>query len=111
MEDRKEFEMNEQELETADGGTETNSLLHGTGYYMTVQVEKNYLALRSEPEYRYENEIAKLYTGDQIEFIRPYNDTYVYVFDPKTGQYGYTNCNYLIDPQTGRRGVSNPLGF
>ena len=78
MEDRKKFEMNEQELETAAGGTETNSLLHGTGYYMTVQVEKNYL---------------------------------VYVYDPKTGQYGYTNCNYLIDPQTGRRGVSNPLGF
>ena len=108
MEDRKKFEMNEQELETAAGGTETNSLLHGTGYYMTVQVEKNYLALRSEPEYRYENEIAKLYTGDQIEFIRPYNDTYVYVFDPKTGQYGYTNCNYLVDPRTGRRGVAYP---
>lgn len=108
MEDRKKFEMNEQELETAAGGTETNSLLHGTGYYMTVQVEKNYLALRSEPEYRYENEIAKLYTGDQVEFIRPYNDTYVYVFDPKTGQYGYTNCNYLVDPRTGRRGVAYP---
>ena len=108
MEDRKKFEMNEQELETAAGGTETNSLLHGTGYYMTVQVEKNYLALRSEPEYRYENEIAKLYTGDQVEFIRPYNDTYIYVFDPKTGQYGYTNCNYLVDPRTGRRGVAYP---
>ena len=81
MEDRKEFEMNEQELETAAGGTETNSLLHGTGYYMTV------------------------------EFVRRCDSTYIYVYDPKTGQYGYTNCNYLIDPQTGRRGVSNPLGF
>ncbi len=49
-----------------------------------------------------------VYTGDQIEFIRPYNDTYVYVFDPKTGQYGYTNCNYLVDPRTGRRGVAYP---
>jgi hypothetical protein len=111
MEDRKKFEMNEQELETAAGGTETNSLLHGTGYYMTVQVEKNYLALRTYPEYNDSNEIARLYTGDQVEFVRKCDSTYIYVYDPKTGQYGYTNCNYLIDPQTGRRGVSNPLGF
>ena len=48
MEDRKKFEMNEQELETAAGGTEA-SIFHGTGYYMTVQVEKNYLALRTYP--------------------------------------------------------------
>ena len=53
-------------------------------------------------------QFVSLYTGDQIEFIRPYNDTYVYVFDPKTGQYGYTNCNYLVDPRTGRRGVAYP---
>ena len=106
MTDNKNFEMNDQELEKAAGGE--YGYAGGAGYYMTVQVEKNYLALRSEPEYRYENEIAKLYTGDQIEFIRPYNDTYVYVFDPKTGQYGYTNCNYLVDPRTGRRGVAYP---
>ena len=110
MEDRKKFEMNEQELETAAGGTEA-SIFHGTGYYMTVQVEKNYLALRTYPEYNDNNEIARLYTGDQVEFVRRCDSTYVYVYDPKTGQYGYTNCNYLIDPATGRRGVSNPLAL
>ena len=109
MTDNKNFEMNDQELEKAAGGE--YGYAGGAGYYMTVQVEKNYLALRTYPEYNDSNEIARLYTGDQVEFVRRCDSTYVYVYDPKTGQYGYTNCNYLIDPQTGRRGVSNPLGF
>ena len=40
----------------------------------------------------------------------PYDATYLYVFDMKTGQYGYVEGNSLVDPRTGKKGMAT-FGF
>ena len=65
------------------------------GYYR-VHVEKGYLALRSYPAYDEANEKGELHTGDVVEFVRSYDDTYWWVRSPKLGKSGYVNKNYLV---------------
>ena len=61
----------------------------------TVDVN-GYLALRSKPVYDAANEIGKLTTGDTVELISSYNTgSYVEVFAPSIGSYGYVNAGYL----------------
>jgi hypothetical protein len=48
--------------------------------------------------------------GDQVELVMPYDATYLYVFDMKTGQYGYVEGNSLVDPRTGKKGMAT-FGF
>ena len=66
-------------------------ILRGFG---TVCVDNGYLALRSEPAYAYENEIAHLYTGDKIQYAGDACGSYVTVYT-ESGQFGWVNENYL----------------
>ena len=60
-----------------------------------VQVDKNYLALRTAPAFEKSNEIGQLYTGDTVTLLNKYNDEYWYVYSPKYDACGYVNCEYL----------------
>ena len=62
----------------------------------TVKVSDGYLALRSAPTYDDSNVIGQLYTGDTVELISTYNTgSYVEVFAPKFGAYGYVNAAFI----------------
>ena len=65
----------------------------GTTY--RVNVEKGYLALRSDKAYDKNNEIGKLYSGDTVEVTDTSDATYWYVYVPKLGKEGYVDKNYL----------------
>ena len=103
MKDMKKHEMSDNDLENAAGG---KAYGYGTNFYLTVQTAQSYLPLLEKPEKNSANELAKLYTGDQVEPVMPYVTTYLYVFDMKTGQYGYVEGNSLIDPRTGKKGMA-----
>ena len=61
----------------------------------TVSVN-GYLALRNAPCYDAANEIGKLHTGDTVELVSTYNTgSYVEVFAPKLGCYGYVNAGFI----------------
>ena len=93
--------INEQALENAAGGQ------GGAAVYKTVaNLQAGYLAVRTAPEAKYENEIqsTKLYNGDTVQIAGAYvqgttfnggKATYVYVFVPKTGVSGYVNAAFL----------------
>ncbi len=90
-----------QELEEAAGG------VGAKGVYKTVaNLPSGYLAVRTAPEAKYENEIqsTKLYNGDVVQITGNYVQgttfgggaaTYVWVFVPKTGVSGYVNAAFL----------------
>ena len=97
-----EFEkINEQELENAAGGQAgAANIKH------VANIQAGYLAVRTAPEAKYENEIksTKLYNGDTVQITGEYvqgttfngaKATYVWVFVPKTGVSGYVNAYYL----------------
>ena len=66
-----------------------------SGKTYTVQVTKNYLALRNAKGYNYFNEIGKLYSGDTVTLKDNSDPTYWYVYSPKLNLSGYVNKNYL----------------
>ncbi len=53
--------MSEEELQDVIGGVKKNS-----GWFMTVNVPKNYLALRPQPYWDQYHEMAQLYPGYQV---------------------------------------------
>lgn len=61
-----------------------------------VNVDKGYLALRTEKKYDASNEKAELYTGDVVQRIEASDPEYWYVYSPKYETYGYVNCEYLV---------------
>ena len=62
----------------------------------TVYVSDGYLALRSYPSFDDSNVVGQLYTGDTVELISNYTDgSYVQVFSPRLGLYGYVNAGFL----------------
>ena len=93
---------NEQALEDIAGGK-----VGYNGQWMTVvNLQSGYLAIRTAPSYKYENEINHigLYNGDQVQIagqavrgtgINGTPATYAYVYSPKFGCYGYVNAYYL----------------
>ena len=62
-----------------------------------VQVEKNYLALRSEPALERENEIGKLYTGYIVAVLDTSDPQYWMVYSWDLLKYGYVNKDYLVE--------------
>ncbi len=87
--------------EPPDDEDRTDSLYIGAGTPPTdyvdvawVNVQKNYLALRSEQSSNASNIIGKMYNGSYVCVIRT-EGTYWYVYAPSLGQYGYTDSNYL----------------
>ena len=69
------------------------------GSTFVVNVDKNYLALRSAPSYDASNEFGKLYTGDVVEAVdTTSNSDYWKVKSPKYNDAGWVNKNYLVYP-------------
>lgn len=89
-----EFEKNEniindEELDEVAGG-------RGSSHHwktVTCHVQKGYLALRSAPAYKRENELDQIYNGHQFK-IRPDKRSGAYVWSKYHGIEGWTNSNY-----------------
>ena len=60
-----------------------------------VSVASGYLALRTVPSYDAANEIGQLYNGDTVQVIGAASGSYVQVFSPKYGAYGWVNAGFL----------------
>ena len=69
----------------------------GTLKRYTVNVKKNYLALRTAKAFKAENEIGKLYKGDKVIHCptSSENSDYWYVYSPDLNKLGYVNRHYL----------------
>ena len=84
------------ELETAVGG-------YGEGRWVTVSgLQTGYLAMRLRPTYDANNEIrgSESYNGDKLQIVGGTTvgtdgETYVWVYNPRTGKIGWTNLRYL----------------
>ena len=73
-----------------------NQIANSAKAVHTVYVTDGYLALRTQPTFDDSNIIGQLYTGDTVELISTYNTgSYVEVFSPKYGTYGYVNAGFL----------------
>ena len=93
--------INDQELEKVAGGAEGREPLK-----TVCRLEGGYLAVRTAPEFKYENEIqsCKLYNGDRVKITGPTvtgtginntKATYVWITAMKNGVSGYVNAYYL----------------
>ena len=92
LKDQNELSLDELE-HIAGGGAYGN----GTNIYMTVHTKGGGIPLLAAPDRSGADELAKLYTGDKVELVRPYDAEFMYVFDIKTGQYGYVEGNCLVE--------------
>lgn len=91
--------LNDQQLEDAAGGKHR---YHDSNRRYVCNLHSGYLAMRTSPTYDYKNEIrgSELYNGDVVyiagDYVSGYDGkTYVWVYSPKTGTYGYVNAGYL----------------
>ena len=94
--------INPEELENVAGGAA------GTGVWKTVaNLTGGYLAIRTAPEAKYENEInhTGLLNGDKVQVTGGTvtgtgfgggKATYTWVYAPKYGVSGYVNAAYLV---------------
>ena len=93
--------LNEENLEEAAGGKH-HYHTYSTNERHVANLQSGYLAMRTEPNYDYNNEIrgCELYNGYTVyiegDYVRGYDGrTYVWVYSPKHGRYGYVNASYL----------------
>ena len=91
-----ESKINDSELEQVAGGNRSDGWVTVTGLH------KGFLALRTEPVYDYNNEIrgSESYNGDKLQIVGGTTvgtdgETYVWVYNPRTGKIGWTNLRYL----------------
>ena len=63
--------------------------------WKTVYVSEGYLALRDYPTYDSTNEIGQLYTGDVVQIAGEASGSYIMVYSPKYGAYGWVNAGFL----------------
>ena len=84
--------LNPDELEQVAGGND--GLDQAKWKWVTVTGTKNYLAIRSIPEYDYYNEIGKFKNGDRIQ-IRPDITSGVYVYASGNKLQGWVNGKYV----------------
>ena len=73
-----------------------------------MQVERNYLALRSEPALERENEIGKLYTGYIVAVLDTSDPQYWMVYSWDLLKYGYVNKDYLTGNSSSGPSYSYP---
>ena len=85
------------ELEQVAGGRGDKD-----GWCTVAGLHSGFLALRTAPVYDYNNEIrgSESYNGDRLKITGNYTmgtdgETYVWVFNPRTGMSGWTNARYL----------------
>ena len=93
--------INEQELEGVAGGYG-----YDNGWRTVSGLQSGYLAIRTAPAAKYENEINHigLLNGDKVQITGSYVQgtgfggsaaTYVWVFAPKFGISGYVNAAFI----------------
>ena len=93
--------INEQELENVAGGYG-----YDNGWRTVRGIQSGYLAIRTAPAAKYENEInhVGLHNGDKVQITGSYVQgtgfgggaaTYVWVFAPKFGISGYVNAAFI----------------
>ena len=81
-----------------------NTHIAKAGTIYRVNVEKGYLALRSDKAYDKNNEIGKLYSGDTVEVTDTSDATYWYVYVASLNKAGYVNKDYLKAVDTSNAG-------
>ena len=93
--------IDEQELENVAGGYG-----YDNGWRTVRGLQSGYLAIRTQPSAKYENEINHigLQNGDKVQITGSYVQgtgfgggaaTYVWVFAPKFGISGYVNAAFI----------------
>ena len=93
--------INEQELEEVAGGYG-----YDNGWRTVRGIQSGYLAIRTQPAAKYENEInhVGLNNGDKVQITGSYVQgtgfgggaaTYVWVYAPKFGISGYVNAAFI----------------
>jgi hypothetical protein len=87
----------DKELENVAGGFSQD------GWATVSGLQTGYLAMRTKPGYDYSNEIrgSESYNGDKLKIVGapvtgPDGKTYVPVYNPRTGLYGWTNFSFLF---------------
>ena len=91
-----ETKMLDAELEKVAGGIDKD------GWATVTGLHKGFLALRTQAGYDYYNEIkgSESYNGDRLKICGGCTtgfdgETYVWVYNPRTEKYGWTNARYL----------------
>ena len=93
--------LNEQELENIAGGSSWSD-----GWRTVRGIQSGYLAIRTAPAAKYENEINHigLLNGDKVQITGSFvqgtgfgggTATYVWVYAPKFGISGYVNAAFI----------------
>lgn len=62
----------------------------------SAKVDSGYLAVRSAKEFRDDNVIGRLNTGDLVYVLDDSTGTYWYCYSQKEGIYGYVDSRYLL---------------
>ena len=87
--------VNRNYLSASSSGSSSSSSSKTSGTKKTVTGTTYYLALRSDPSYKFENEIGMLKNGETVYVQKTGYGAYVYVYAPSLDKYGYVNANYL----------------
>ena len=90
------YKLSEEELNNITGGNDgLGRYADPDAYY--VHVQTSYLALRTAPEYRYENEIGKMWNGYTFHIYPGVSRSgyYVYGYCDQLNMEGWTNGRFL----------------
>ncbi len=91
----------EEELKEVAGGVNGKVGLDEGPWMEVANLKTGWLALRSDPSYNYNNEIGKLYNGDDVQIIgngsgNENGASYVWVWSPKLNKSGWVNDSFLV---------------
>lgn len=88
--EKMENRISDEKMEEASGGKSTKEA------WTTVKccVNTGYLALRSKPEYKASNEIAKIYRGETLK-VQLSNRSGAYLWARYEGKEGWVNGDYV----------------
>lgn len=95
--DESPFKLSEDELAAINGGNDGMGRYYDPNTYY-VYVKTSYLALRTYPDYKYENEIGKMWNGYTFTVypeVARRNGYYVYGYCPQLNMEGWTNGRFL----------------
>ncbi len=83
------------ELGKVAGGVKGKSGSKDGPWMEVANLKSGWLALRSKPAYDYNNEIGKLYNGDDVQIVGNSSGDYSWVWAPKLNKSGYVNSSFL----------------
>lgn len=92
-------ELTEEELKAAAGGNDgSENYGDGPQNIYIVNVPSSYLALRTQPAFRRENEIGEMWNGYEFQSYGQYSQDgfYVYGYSLNLRREGWTNRRYLV---------------